>query len=110
MTEVLITSLSAPESIIANIVFDRPEELLIIVTGTIGRTTSSNEETDRDVAVAASHAVALGEITSVGSAASAVDGAVGVAAAASCDLLKGASGTLFPCLFSPFFSSFSSFL
>ena len=110
MTEVLITSLSAPESIIANIVFDRPEELLIIVTGTIGRTTSSNEETDRDVAVAASHAVALGEITSVGSAASVVDEAVGAAAAASFDLLKGASGTLFPCLFSPFFSSFSSFL
>ena len=82
----------------------------MIVTGTIGRTTSSNEETDRDVAVAASHAVTLEEITSVGLAASAVDGAVGATAAASSDLLKGASGTLFPCLFSPFFSSFSSFL
>ena len=82
----------------------------MIVTGTIGRTTSSNEETDRDVAVAASHAVALGEMTSVGSAASVVDGTVGAAAAASSDFLKGASGTLFTLLIFSFLLSFSSFL
>ena len=90
---------------------DAPERLFIIVTGTIGRTTSSEDDTDRDAAVAASHAVAFGEMTFGDSvaAADAVDEDVGAAAAASSLLLKGASGTLFPCFASPLLPSFSSF-
>ena len=75
------------------------------------RNTSSEDDTDRDAAVAASHAVAFGEMTFGDSvaAADAVDEDVGAAAAASSLLLKGASGTLFPCFASPLLPSLSSF-
>ena len=79
----------------------------MIVTGTIGRTTSSKDDTDRDVAVAASHAVTLGEMTL--EASEAVDEDVEASADAADAELKGARGTLFPCFSSLFFTSLSSF-
>ena len=55
-----MTSLSAPLSIITKIVFSSPDAQFTITTGTMGRTTSSKDDTDRNVAVAASHASSLG--------------------------------------------------
>ena len=81
-----------------------PELLFVIVTGTMGRTTSSLAETDLDAAVAASHAVTLGDSFSTPSGVA--EGAFGAAGFPS----NGASGIPLPVFSPPFFPSLSSFL
>ena len=103
-TDALTTSLSAPLSIIAKIVSCLPVVLFTIVTGTIGRTTSSLAETDLDAAVAASHASTLGD--RVSTPFGVAEGAAGAAGF----LSKGASGIPLPALSPPFLASFSSLL
>ena len=78
--------------------------LFTIVTGTIGRTTSSLAETDLDAAVAASHAVTCGD--NVSTPFGVAEGAAGAAGLFS----KGASGIPLPAFSPPFLASFSSFL